>query len=108
MKSGKTIVELAQEITRQQDAKKDYVAPVGKLSVEVVGKKHSLAETERKGVLARLIEGADFSRYGLHSAITRHAADVDSYDRATELERLGGTIIELPRSQWHEVLKQAA
>ena len=75
--------------------------------VEVVGKKHNLVEGERKGVLARLIEGGDFTRYGLHSAITRHSADVKDYDRATELERLGGQIIELPRSQWQEVLKAA-
>jgi hypothetical protein len=75
--------------------------------IEVVGKKHGLIETERKGVLARLIEGGDFSRYGVHSAITRHSADVLSYDRATELERLGGQIIEMPRNEWAQLLKAA-
>jgi hypothetical protein len=73
--------------------------------VEQVGKKFSFNEGERKGILARLIEGGDLSRYGLHSAVTRHSADVENYDRATELEKMGGQIIDLAPSQWHEVVR---
>lgn len=76
--------------------------------VEVVGKRYSFNEGERKGVLARLIEAGDFTRYGLHAAVTRHSADVEDYDRATELERVGGQIIELPPDQFEVVLKEAA
>lgn len=76
--------------------------------IEVVGKKWSLNEGERKGVLGALIEGGDLSRYGVHSAVTRFSQDLEDYDRASELERLGGRIIELPRNQWQEILKQAA
>lgn len=76
--------------------------------IERVGKKFGLAEGERKGILSRLIEGADLTRYGVHSAITRHSADVGDYDRATELERLGGSIIELPAKDWQEVIRIAA
>lgn len=75
--------------------------------IERFGKRFNLGEGERKGVLARLIEGGDLTRYGLHSAVTRHSADVLEYDRATELERLGGSVIELPRNQWQEILKAA-
>jgi hypothetical protein len=75
--------------------------------IERAGKRFGLVETERKGILARLIEGGDLTRYGLHAAITRHSQDVLEYDRATELERLGGQVIELPRNQWQEVLKAA-
>lgn len=75
--------------------------------VEQTGKRFSLGEGERKGILSRLIEGGDLSRYGLHSAVTRYSADVEDYDRATELERIGGQIIDLPRNQWQEVLKAA-
>lgn len=73
--------------------------------VERVGRKFSLAEGERKGVLAALIRDADLSRYGLHAAITRYSQDnaVD-YDRATELERLGGDVIELQPGQWRELV----
>lgn len=76
--------------------------------VERVGRHFSLHEGERKGVLARLIEGGDLSMYGLHSAITRHSADVVDYDRATELERTGGQVIELNASQWRELTRKAA
>lgn len=76
--------------------------------VESFGKRFNVNEGERKGILARLIEGGDFTRYGLHSAVTRHSSDVEDYDRATEFERMGGQIIELPKNQWQEVLKAAA
>lgn len=76
--------------------------------IEVVGKRYDLNSTERKGVLASLIEGGDLSRYGLHSAITHFSAKVENYDRATDLERIGAKVIDLPRSQWEEVLKEAA
>lgn len=85
--------------------------PMGDQVIEVVkavGRKFTVSEGEQQGILARLIEGGDLTRYGLHSAITRHSADVLDYDRATVLERLGGQIIELPKNDWQAILKQAA
>lgn len=77
--------------------------------VERVGRRFSLLEGERKGVLARLIEGGDLSRYGLHSAITRHSQDKGiGYDRATELEGLGGDVVELTAKDWRELTAVAA
>lgn len=76
--------------------------------IEVVGKRLNFTEGERRGVLASLIEGGDLTRYGVHAAITHYSQKVDDYDRATELERAGGKVIELPRGQWAEVLKAAA
>ena len=76
--------------------------------VEVVGKKFSWTDVERKGIFARLIENGDVSRYGLHSATTRYSADVESYDAATKLERDGGRIIELQPKEFEAVLKEAA
>jgi hypothetical protein len=75
--------------------------------VERVAKRFTFSEGERAGVLKRLIEGADLTRYGLHAAITRHSADVDDYDRASVLERLGGEIIELPKSDWQAIAEAA-
>jgi len=75
--------------------------------IELSGKKLGLIESERQGVLRQLIEGGDLTRYGLHSAITRHSADVLSYDRATELERVGGQIIEMGQNEWSRLLKAA-
>jgi len=75
--------------------------------IEVVGKRWGFTEGEQKSVLRHLIEGADLSRYGLHSAITRAAEDLPDYDRASDFERLGGSIIELPRNQWQTIAEAA-
>lgn len=62
--------------------------------VERVGRRFSLSGDERKGVLACLIRDGDLSRYGMHAAVTRFSQDdAVTYDRATELERIGGDII---------------
>jgi hypothetical protein len=76
--------------------------------VELTAKKLGLNETERGSVLRHLIEGGDLSKYGLHNAITRTAEDVASYDRASQLEQMGGEVIELPKSEWQEIIRLAA
>ena len=68
--------------------------------VEVVQKKFQLTDGERSGVLTNLIKNADLSRYGLLNAVTQMAQTVPSYDRSTDLERLGGQILELPKHDW--------
>jgi len=68
--------------------------------VEVVDRRYGLREGEKTGVLQALIEGADLSRWGLANAVTRASHDVKDYDRAIDLERLGGQIIELPPASW--------
>ncbi len=72
--------------------------------VELTAKRYGLKDVERTSVLKYLIEGGDLSLYGLSGAITRAAQDdaVD-YDRGTELEKFGGDVIELNRSQWMEL-----
>jgi hypothetical protein len=71
--------------------------------VERFGKRAQLTEGTRKGILERLIEGGDFTKYGLHAAVTRHSADVADYDVATELERLGGEVIDLKPGEWKQL-----
>jgi hypothetical protein len=75
--------------------------------VEVTAQKIGLNQTEGKSVLRHLIEGGDLSRFGMLNAITRMSADVESYDRASELEVVGAKIIELPKDDW-KVLAEAA
>lgn len=76
--------------------------------VEITAKNYHMTEDERGSVLRHLIKGGDLSRFGLHNAITRTAEDLGDYDRASEFERTGGKIIELPRSEWSAILKAAA
>jgi hypothetical protein len=63
--------------------------------VEVLADKFQLNDAEKDNVLMQYMSGGDLSKFGLVQAVTRAAQDVASYDRAVELERLGGQIIEL-------------
>lgn len=75
--------------------------------VELVSKRLDIAEGERPSVLRHLIQGGDLTRYGLFNAITRAAEDLPDYDRATDFERLGGKLIELPGNDWDAIAKAA-
>ena len=75
--------------------------------MEVTAKKFGLSEKVRNSTLKNLIQGQDFTRWGLLNAITRTSQDVEDYDEATNLEHLGGKVLELPRSDW-KVISEAA
>lgn len=74
---------------------------------EVVQERFSLNEVEARSVFKHLIAGGNMTQYGLHAAVTRSAQDAESYDRATELEYLGGKIVELPRTEWAQLAEAA-
>lgn len=75
--------------------------------VELSSKQFGFTETEGKSVLKHLINGGDLTRYGLFNAVTRTAQDLDSYDRATEFEAMGGKIVELPKNDWQRLARAA-
>lgn len=71
--------------------------------VQEVAKKYTLNVDESQNVLKYLIKGGDLTQFGLINAVTRLAKDPKrkmSYDRASELESIGGKIIELGPSEW--------
>lgn len=76
--------------------------------VNLTGKQIGLTEGENKGVLNALIEGGDLTRFGLYNAVTRYSQQVESYDRATELERAGAAVVELAQPEWQRLLALAA
>jgi len=69
-------------------------------AVEVLATRYLLNEQERSGVLRSLIAESDLSGYGLVNAITGYAQEVDNYDRATELEQLGGRLLDQSKAEW--------
>lgn len=93
----------AQIIQKMREAKEDKIEGNPVKAIEVVQKQFRLNEGESTRVLRHLIEGADLSRYGLLNAITRTSQDIESYDRATELEAFGGQVIELSPSDWKSI-----
>jgi hypothetical protein len=94
-------IKFNQNIDRLRETQKQVLATEAKEVkevVEVVSDKFEMVEAEKDALLLHFMQGGDFSKYGLINAVTRAAEDVPSYDRAVELERLGGRIIELPKS----------
>lgn len=59
-----------------------------------------LNDSEKANLLMHFVQDGDFSQYGLLNAVTRTAEDCESYDRAVEMERMGGAVLEMPASQF--------
>lgn len=76
-------------------------------AIERLSNRVGILEGERPSVLKHLIEGGDLTKWGALNAVTRAAQDVDSYDRSTELEQIGGDILNLPASEWRELAEAA-
>ena len=102
--SQATFVQVAQKLQKTL-AIKVTGDPVK--AVEVLANRQDLNEAERYGVLRRLIVEGDLSAYGMVNAVTNYSQEVADYDRATGLEALGGTLIDLSIEQWKEVVDAA-
>ncbi len=96
-----------QTLNRLRGAKEDtfQLRNVQKVE-EVTRKTFGLSTHESNSALEHLARGGDFSRLGMANAITRASQDVKSYDRATDLERLGGRVIEMPKNEWEGIVRQ--
>jgi hypothetical protein len=68
--------------------------------VQLAAKSYGLFERESQSVLDHLIRGQELSLYGLANAVARHAQDVDSYDRSTELEMTAWQMMNMSRNEW--------
>lgn len=77
-------------------------APV-EITMERARKSFMWSKEEGSTIMDHLARGGDLTQYGLANAVTRTAQDQESYDRATELERLGGRIIELEPKDWERI-----
>lgn len=75
--------------------------------VEVLAESHGLRDFEAEGILEHLARGGDATQYGLINAVTRYSQDVDDYERATELESMGGKIMQLPNADWLRIARAA-
>ena len=93
---GDVFEAIVQDIRASREESITEVAP----TVERLGERKGLAAHEQAGVLNHLIQGGDLSKFGLSNAVTRFSQDVESYDRASQLEQLGGEVITLPQSEW--------
>lgn len=92
----------------EQPIKNFDLEKVVELSMNQVGVK---GEVAKQGILAALAngnEGAGLTKWGLVNSFTRAAQSEEiDYDTATELERAGGQILNLSKSQWSKVAETA-
>jgi len=71
--------------------------------VEMAGRKFGLNQGEQDEVLKNLLQGGDMTLYGLSNAVTRTAAVVPDYDRATDLEGMGWDMATMSATTWKEI-----
>jgi hypothetical protein len=71
--------------------------------VELTAKEYGFNQTEQESILDFLIRGGDMSLYGLSNAVTRASQELESYDRATELESIGWDIVTMEPARWREM-----
>ncbi len=64
--------------------------------VELLADRFNLTENERGDIFRQLFISGDCTRYGLLNAVTAASQNAVDYERATELERIGGEILALP------------
>ena len=95
-----------QQVDKMREATQQLISDPQKVPdvVEMTVKKYGLSEEDNRGVLGHLISGGDLSRYGLLNAVTRYSQDVEDYDKATELEELGGKILDLNAKEWAQLV----
>jgi len=72
-------------------------------AVSELGKDYPMVQGERDSILMNLIRNSDYSKWGMVNAITELANDHPSYDRAVELQAMGGRVLELKPTQWREI-----
>ena len=90
-------------IGKLQDSTRALITGKVQDVVELTSKSYGFNQTEQASILDYLIRGGDMSLYGLSNAVTRASQDVESYDRATELESIGWDIATMEPARWKEI-----
>jgi Domain of unknown function (DUF932) len=103
VRSAISITTFQEAVADMQGAKSNLITGSAVKAVEVTAKAIGLNDDESKLVLNHLIRAGDLSQFGMLNAVTRTAEDTESYDRATEIERLGSSVLYLPATTWREV-----
>ena len=76
-------------------------------AVEVLTNKVGLSDSMRPSILTALAEGGDLTAWGIVNAVTAQAHTASDYDKAVELESIGGALINLPSTEWKTILQAA-
>jgi hypothetical protein len=96
-----------QRIAKARDLTEGRITGDPQKVVEVLAAKVGVNENEKGGILRALIEGGDLSAWGLLNAVTAQSHNARDYDRAVEFEAAGGVLLDLPKTEWKELLAAA-
>lgn len=66
-------------------------------AVEVVAEWYGFDEQQKDDMLNNLIAGKDMTHWGIVNAVTAMAHNEEDYDRATELQQIGGELLQLDK-----------
>lgn len=75
-------------------------------TIEVLGKTHGLSEGEQGKVLSFFVQNASRDGLGLFgavNAVTQASQGIEDYERATELEELGGVLLDSTPTEWNKL-----
>lgn len=75
---------------------------------KLVADQWQLSEAETNGCIAALLTRGDMSVFGVQAAITQYSQeDAVEYERASELEAIGGSVLAFPAQDWNKLLTEA-
>ena len=72
-------------------------------AIEKTAKLYNFTQKETEDATLSFIKRGDYSKWGMVNAVTEVANTHNSYDRASNLESLGGRILTMGKSQWEEI-----
>ena len=87
-------------LVKMRAAAESPAMPLPAEGVKELANRYQFTEPETNSILHHLTLGGDLTRWGMLNAITRASQDVESYDRATELESIGGSILNMGEKEW--------
>ena len=87
-------------VGKLQDAANAPITGRVQAVVELTSRQFGFTQPEQESILDYLIRGGDMTLYGLSNAVTRASQDIESYDRATEMESIGWDIVSLDPADW--------
>lgn len=71
--------------------------------VKQTAREFGITEDESGAVLLQLSASNDMTRYGLANAVARQSQEVESYDRASDLEAISYDVMTMDAAQWNRI-----
>jgi len=96
-------VQFQKVVKMMRDAKDAKITGRVPQVVELASADYGFTKKENDSILEQLIKDGDYTLYGLANAVTRAAQDVESYDRSTEMESIGYTVMNMSRDRWNKI-----